>query len=174
MIKITELAHKIIEDNGKVNIAVDMTVGKGNDVLKLSKFSNQVYGFDISDEAIKITNEKIVLNKINNITLFKENHTKVIELVKEKIDLAIYNLGYLPGSDKTIKTEKNSTISSLESLLMMLNKNGLIIIVLYPHNEEEIQAVVYLSQNLSSDYDCLKYQVLNRNDCPFIITIKKR
>ncbi|MBN2300482.1 MAG: rRNA methyltransferase, partial [Acholeplasmataceae bacterium] len=89
-------------------------------------------------------------------------------------DVAIYNLGYLPKGNKDIKTEKTSTINSLKSLISILNTSGLIVIVIYPHNTEEIIAVEDFVSKLPNSYDSMKYQVLNKQNCPFIISIEKR
>lgn len=174
MIKITELAHKLILEKKDISIAVDMTVGRGMDTLFLAKNANKVYGFDIQQQAIEITQKLLNDNQINNVELIKDNHENIKEYVTEKVDVAIYNLGYLPQGDKDIKTESSSTINSLKSVLEILNFDGLIIIVLYSHNLEEITEVFNYTANLSSDYDVLEIKVLNRTTSPFIISIKKR
>lgn len=173
MVKITELSHKLILEAEQTNLAVDMTSGRGNDTLFLAKRFKKVISFDIQQEAIDATTAILKTNNIDNVTLIRDSHANLISYVKEKVDLAIYNLGYLPSGNKDVKTESSSTIASLTSALEILNSNGLIIIVLYPHNPEETNAVIDFTVKLSSDYDCLEYKVLNRSNCPFIISIKK-
>ena len=173
MIKITELSHELIKRKGKSNISIDMTVGRGKDTLFLSKVSNFVYGFDIQKKAIEETKKLLKEFDVTNVKLIEDDHQFVLNYVKENIDLAIYNLGYLPSSDKLIKTNPTSTLSSLKSLLSILNKDGLILIVLYPHNLEEISVIRDFSSSLSSDYDVLEYKILNKKNSPFIIEIKK-
>jgi methylase of polypeptide subunit release factors len=174
MIKITELAHKIILEKSECDVAVDMTVGRGFDTLFLAENFKKVYGFDIQKEAIDSTEDLLKEHNINNVSLILDNHENILEHIKEKIDLGIYNLGYLPQSNKLIKTDSSSTINSLSSLLSLLNNQGIIIIVLYPHNLEEILAVESFTSSLNEDYDVLQYKVLNKRNCPFIISIKKR
>jgi methylase of polypeptide subunit release factors len=173
MIKITELAHRIIEEKSHINIAIDMTCGRGYDTLYLAKKSSKVYAFDIQEEALNSTSALLKENKIDNVKLILSNHDKVSEYVKENFDVAIYNLGYLPQGNKDIKTTTSSTIDSLKQLLDLMNPEGIIIIVIYPHNPEEGAAIEELVLSLDSDYDCVSYKVLNKKECPYIITIKK-
>lgn len=173
MVKITELTHNLIEEKKHINLAVDMTCGRGNDTLFLSKKAKKVLAFDIQKEAIESTSFLLRENSADNVTLILSNHDQVSNYVKEPIDLAIYNLGYLPSSDKAIKTETTSTLSSLRQLINLLNKEGLIIIVIYPHNPKEGEAIEDYVSSLGSAFDCVSYKVLNKKDCPYIITIKK-
>lgn len=150
-----------------------MTCGRGNDTLFLAKKAKRVLAFDIQKEAIDSASILLKENSIDNVTLVLSNHDQVSNYVNEPIDLAIYNLGYLPNSDKAIKTETASTLSSLKQLIRLLNKEGLIIIVIYPHNPEEGEAIEDYVSQLDSAFDCVSYKVLNKKDCPYIITIKK-
>ncbi|MDD3129170.1 MAG: class I SAM-dependent methyltransferase [Candidatus Izemoplasmatales bacterium] len=173
MIKITDLSHEIIELNNPINCAVDMTAGLGNDTIFLSKISKKVYAFDIQKMALEKTNELLKLNKINNVTLINDDHQFIQNYIDELIDLAIYNLGYLPNSSKEIRTETTSTLKSLIILLEKLTINGQIVIVLYPHNKEEVIEVENYCMSLNNDFDVLKYQIINKTNAPFIIKIKK-
>jgi 16S rRNA C1402 N4-methylase RsmH len=174
MIKITELSHKIVLEKAKINLAVDMTIGRGNDTLFLAKNAEAVIGFDIQPEAITLTTELLNNHNITNVKLINDTHENILQYITNLVDVVIYNLGYLPNGNKDIKTEKESTIKSLESLLTILNNNGLIVIVLYHHNQEEINAILEFVSNMPDSYDVLKYQVLNKGNCPFIISIEKR
>ena len=64
-----------------------------------------LFGFDIQKCAIKKTKEK--LKEYKNYKLFNKSHENIYKDLKEytgKISLIVFNLGYLPGSDKKIKT----------------------------------------------------------------------
>ncbi|MDT8336842.1 MAG: class I SAM-dependent methyltransferase [Candidatus Izemoplasmatales bacterium] len=174
MIKITELSHKIISEKSNIKLAVDMTVGRGNDTLFLAKNAETVIGFDIQPESIVLTNNLLHSQNISNVKLINDSHENILEYIKDPVDVAIYNLGYLPKGNKEIKTEKNSTIKSLKSLLSILSIHGLVVIVIYPHNQDEINAILDLVSELKDYFDVMKYQVLNKENCPFIISIEKR
>lgn len=174
MIKLTDLAHELIEKQESINIAVDMTVGRGNDTLFLALHAKKVYGFDIQDEALDFTKSLILVNAINNVDLIKADHQFLDDYIKEPIDLAIYNLGYLPESDKKVRTNSSSTIASLIKVVQMINQNGLIIIVVYPDDVNEANEVKAFVSGLDSSFDVLQYSILNKTKSPFLITIKKR
>ena len=60
------------------DIALDCTVGNGNDTLYLAKLvgeNGKVYGFDIQSIALKITREKLEKeNLINRVLLIEDSH----------------------------------------------------------------------------------------------------
>ncbi|MDD3712086.1 MAG: class I SAM-dependent methyltransferase [Candidatus Izemoplasmatales bacterium] len=172
MIDINELAHRIISEKINVNVSVDMTSGNGHDTLFLARLSDHTYAFDIQTVAIESTRTLLENNNQTNVTLINDSHEKILNYVKEKIDAAIYNLGYLPGSDKTVMTNSISTVNSLDHLISILAEEGIIVIVLYPHNPEEIAAVVEYTSKLSPSYDCMEHKILNKESAPFLITIK--
>ena len=82
-------------------ICLDMTFGNGNDSYKMLSINKsiQVYGFDI--QKICIDNAK----KTNNLKVINDSHLNFEKYTNEKIDFAVFNLGYLPGGDKNITTE---------------------------------------------------------------------
>ena len=93
--------HNYVKD---VKIAVDMTVGNGFDsknILEILK-PEKLYCFDIQQEALD--NSKKLLKQYSNFELVLENHKNFDKFVKENIDFAMYNLGYLPKGDKNITT----------------------------------------------------------------------
>ena len=170
---------QICENNLKNNdIAVDMTIGNGNDTLFLSKLVNKgfVFGFDIQQEAIDNTNKLLKENNINNYKLFKSSHDNIDIILKDyigKISLILFNLGYLPNSDKTITTKANTTLNALKKALKMLNNKGIILIVIYSHEEgkkEEKTIKDYLIKN-SIRYN--EYHNTDNINAPYLIEIKK-
>ena len=173
MIKITDLTHKLIKEKTSINIAVDMTVGWGNDTLVLVSNSEFVYGFDIQKKALDKADILLKENGFANYQLINENHEFILNHIDQKIDLCLYNLGYLPKGDKTIFTEATSTINSLKSVMTLLNEDGLIILVVYSHNKQEKENLFSFCKTLSSEYDVMYYQVMNKENCPELITIKK-
>jgi hypothetical protein len=61
-----------------------------------------------------------------------------------KMKLIMFNLGYLPGSDKTIITQANTTLIALNKAIVLLAPNGLLTITAYPGHsggEEETEQV---------------------------------
>ncbi|MDX5476428.1 MAG: 16S rRNA (cytosine(1402)-N(4))-methyltransferase [Bacillaceae bacterium] len=169
------------------DVAIDATVGNGHDTLFLSQLvgkTGHVYGFDIQKEAINNVHKLLKEKECDhNVTLILDSHSKAINYVEEKhagtIKGAVFNLGYLPGGDKTIVTVAESTVQAIEQIFNLMASGGLIVIVVYhghPEGKLEkdhlIQYVSSLDQKLAS---VLQYRFLNQvNDPPFIIAIEKK
>lgn len=167
------------------DIVVDATVGNGNDTTFLATLvtkRGKVYGFDIQEEAIKKTKEKLLLTGLSEqVKLFHKGHEKAAELLNndEQIAAAVFNLGYLPNSDKAIITKKETTLKAITGLLPRLRKGGLILIVVYyghPGGKEEKEAILEFVERLPQEYyTALSYQFMNqKNQPPFLIAIEKK
>lgn len=160
----------------KGDITVDATCGNGNDTLMLSKLSKKVFAFDIQENAINNTKSLLEKNSINNVVLINKSHELIDKELKDynkKISLIVFNLGYLPGSNKKVLTNYKSTLSAIKKGLNMLNKKGIILVTCYPHKEgkkESEEIIKYLENNN------IKYTLYTNTDnknAPFLIEIKK-
>lgn len=166
----------ILKNIKKNDIVVDATIGNGNDTLFLSNIvtDGKVFGFDIQDEAITNT-KKIINNK--NVTLYKENHAnigKVLNEYKNKISLILFNLGYLPGGDKTITTNHKTSIEAIKEGFNLLNNKGIILIVVYPGHEEGLKESKELLNFIKNeDYNYNIYHNTDNKIAPYLIEIKK-
>ncbi|MGN0973898.1 MAG: tRNA (mnm(5)s(2)U34)-methyltransferase [Bacilli bacterium] len=170
---------QIIEDNLQdCDLAVDMTVGNGHDTLFLANFLNKgfVFGFDIQEYAINNTLKLMKENNVNNYKLFLENHeniNKTLNNYKGKIRLVLFNLGYLPGGDKTIMTNSKSTLNALVNSLEIINNRGIILIVCYPH-EEGVKEANNIKQYLQkNDIHFIEYHNTLNENAPYLIEIRK-
>lgn len=173
MINISSYSHQLLNEVKNPNVSLDMTCGNGLDTLFLSRISNKVYAFDIQNLAIENTKKLLIENDVKNVTVIKESHDLYEIYVRDKIDLAIYNLGYLPKSDKRIKTESSIVLNSLKKLINQLNVHGKIVIVIYLHDLKESNTIESFTSNLDSKFDVLKHKILNKVNCPYIIEIIK-
>ncbi|WLR41172.1 class I SAM-dependent methyltransferase [Bacillus carboniphilus] len=171
----------------KGDIVIDGTLGNGHDTLFLAKLvgvTGHVYGFDIQETALTNTKERLVShNAYSQVSLFHSSHDQLSdhlpESCKEKVSAAIFNLGYLPGGDKSIVTKPESTISAIEQLIPMLKPEGIIVLVIYHgHPEgklERDELLNYVSTIDQQKAHVLKYQFVNQqNNAPFVIAIEKR
>lgn len=161
---------------------VDATAGNGYDTLYLAELvgeTGHVYAFDVQSEALKSTEKKLVeANLKSRTTLILDGHEQISAYVQQEVSAAIFNLGYLPGSNHHIVTKGNSTIQAVESLLELLKIGGLIVLVVYHGHaggKEEKDAITnYVKQLPQSYVHVLCYQFLNQqNNPPFIIAIEK-
>lgn len=169
---------QIEENNLRPNdLVIDMTIGNGNDTLFLCNLVSKghVFGFDIQEKAISNTKKLLKENNITNYSLFNESHENIditLKNYKGKISLILFNLGYLPNGDKNITTNHISTLNALKKALNMLNNKGIILIVLYPHEEgkkEEIEIKKYLTKN---NINYIEYHNTDNTNAPFLIEIK--
>lgn len=168
------MSHNIIEkfiENKE--IAVDCTLGTGKDCDFLSTLFKKVIAFDVQEEATKEYKKR----KPDNVEVILRSHEHIAEYV-EKADCIIYNLGYLPGSNKTITTVPESTLKSINSAIKIINNSGIIIIAVYRgHYEGKLEEKClndYLSNLDPKIYSVFTGYFHNRSkDAPFIITIEK-
>lgn len=97
--------------------------------------------------------------------------------VIESIDLLIFNLGYLPGSDHSMMTQAGSTIQAIKGGLGLLNPKGLITVVTYPgtpEGEQENRAVrEFLTSLPQKQYDSATWELINQANKPPILYIIK-
>ena len=142
MVDLIELhKHFILEHLRDGEVAVDFTMGNGNDTLFLSKTvgeKGRVYAFDIQEAALNSTRERLVAeNAPENYTLICASHHRVREFVKEPIKAGMFNLGYLPGGGKkAVTTMRETTMPAVEAAIDMLLPDGVLIIAIYPGHEE--------------------------------------
>ncbi|KMY51572.1 class I SAM-dependent methyltransferase [Peribacillus loiseleuriae] len=169
------------------DIAIDGTCGNGHDTAYLANLvgeTGHVYGFDIQQEAIENTKDKLrTENLLQQCTLIQTGHEHVKTYVSEQqygqIKAAIFNLGYLPGGDKSIVTAAESTIAAIEQLLEIMAPKGVIVLVIYHGHEGgaiERDAIMDYVTSLHQDKaHVLQYGFINQvNHPPFIIAIEKR
>src|SRR5690554_2854277 len=99
------------------------------------------------------------------VNLIHDGHENVEKHIltehKGKISGAIFNLGYLPGSDKSIVTKPKTTLQAINSILAELNKEGILVLVVYHGHSEgkkEKEQLLQFVQSLPQDsYHVLKY-----------------
>lgn len=184
---IIPFAHQLLENCiAKGDTVVDATCGNGNDTFFLSTLvgpTGHVYAFDIQTQAIETTKQLLSEKDCQNVTCIQDSHAKVNQYIPntlhEKVGGAIFNLGYLPRSNKQIITKRDSTIQAIDSLLPYLKKGAVIVIVIYyghAGGEEEKDAVLHFVKQLDQkQYAVLQYQFINqKNNPPFVVAIENR
>ena len=150
-VPLTQIAHSIAEKYLTASsFAIDATLGNGHDTIflanKISQ-SGQVHGFDIQSEAISLTSERLKEEELQDrATLHHLGHHEMDKVLPASLihntAVIFFNLGYLPGGDKSFTTVLSSTLKALQlSWNRYLSKDGLLSIMLYPgHSEGAVEA----------------------------------
>lgn len=177
-----DLLKEVIELGDYV---VDATMGNGNDTLFLAQLvgeTGRVYGFDVQEQALINTQKRLEEHQcLTQATLLLQGHETLGEVISkdEVISAAVFNLGYLPKSDKSIVTNEKTTIKALHALLDRLKDTGRIVLVIYDGHDEgklEKKEVLQFVESLPQEmFSVLNYQFINqRNNPPSLICIEKK
>lgn len=172
------LSHEFLDEIlTPQSILVDATMGKGNDTLYFAPKVKMLYAFDIQQAAIEATRAKLEAESMSNVQLILDGHEHVDDYV-EKIDAAIFNLGYLPSADKSVITKAETTIEAVEKMMSALTVGGRIsIMVYYGHeggNLEKMALMQYLKNCDQKQFGIMQYKALNQvNQPPYLIMIEK-
>lgn len=179
MKRILPFGHDLLSSHlSNEDIAIDATVGNGNDTVLIARLCNHVYGFDIQEVAIQNTQSKLDEEGLHNVTLIQDGHENLDQYVSEKVKAIVYNLGYLPGGNPSIISTSKTTITSIKKGLQLLVKSGIILLTLYIGHEggkDEANAIEEFVSDLNSkDFSVLKYQFMNTKNSPYVIVIQKK
>ena len=123
--------------------------------------------------------EKLDILTEPSVNLVLSGHEKLSEYVKEPIKAAIFNLGYLPKTDKSVVTKADTTLTALDALTNQLVVGGRIAIMIYYGHEggmEEKDAVIKWTSSLpQKDWEVTSYAPLNQiHTPPILVLIEKR
>ena len=163
---------------------IDATVGNGHDTNLLAQLVGErgkVYGFDIQQQAIENTREKLLLTgQLSQVELIQDGHENINNYMPEGEQIAAitFNLGYLPKGDKSIITKAHTTVSAIEQSLVLLRKQGIISIMIYFGHEgglEEKEKVDQFVADLPQvSYQVFMYKIVNQvNNPPYLYIIQK-
>lgn len=162
--------------------AVDATCGNGHDTLQLARLvgdTGHVWGFDLQQQAITATASRLAQSgMMERVTLLQTGHEELNIFVKTPIQVVLFNLGYLPGGERTIITRPETTVSALKQSLELLAAGGVIMITIYQgHNgsQEEQAAVESWGASLKmGSYNCWRMSQANATpDAPYLMMIQK-
>lgn len=186
-IRVTERAQALASEVLNIgDIAIDATAGKGRDTAFLAQTvgtTGWVHSFDIQPDAINSTRNLIeVSGLINRVTLHERSHAELVEALPEshhgKIAVALFNLGYLPGSDQKIITKPESTAIALQSALAELKSGGRLICVAYtghPGGKEESAVVEEFAESAENAGNTVeKIGYAPHQPKPWILVVTRR
>lgn len=166
----------------KGGVAVDFTMGNGHDTLWLTGEmgeTGKVYAFDIQQQALEHT--KALLEKEGapqNYTLILDSHSNVKQYVTEPICVGMFNLGFLPGGDKTITTKRETTLAAIRAAISLLAPDGALLIAVYPGHEEGHIEGELIEKELSTldrrELCASKFKIVNSPTSPFFFLVERK
>ncbi len=160
---------------------VDFTMGNGHDTLWLSRQvgeQGKVCAFDIQQQALDSTAARLAEHGASNVTLIKDSHSNVKAYVKEPICAGLFNLGYLPGGDRSITTMRETTLPAIAAAIDLLDAGGGLLIAVYPGHAEGTAEGIEIAKLLAG-YDrrqmsCTQVRLVNSPTSPFFFLVEKR
>jgi len=152
--RLTDYAHgKMAEHLSAGALALDATAGNGFDTIFLAEKvapTGRVFAFDVQAEAMANTQRKLEARRLDHLgELHQASHAELASVLpaslKGKLAVAAFNLGYLPGGDKTVTTDAETTLRGLELAAEWLAPGALLSVLVYrghPAGQRESAAIL--------------------------------
>jgi len=162
--------------------AVDATCGNGHDTLLLAGLvgpQGHVWGFDIQQTAIVETARRLAeVGLADRVTLLHSGHEHLGRYLAVPVQAVLFNLGYLPGGDRSLVTRPETSVAALEQSLQLLAPSGVVLVTIYPGHgggDEERQAVDGWAAALDPrNYHSWRMGQLNvASDAPYGVIVQK-
>ncbi len=179
----TEVAQKIKQGD----YVIDATAGNGYDTLWLAEqvgATGQVFAIDIQNSALDSTRIRLKnTNNLEQVQLCLGDHSQLDQLVpsqwQKNSSVVMFNLGYLPCSDKSIITKPETTLKALKAAWKLLKPAGIITVVLYtqhPGGQDEAEKVLQWAENLDPEQATFRHiqHPLNLTKSPSVVSIIKK
>lgn len=143
-------AHELVAEAVRGgDTVVDATVGNGHDTLFLARCvggGGKVVGFDVQAQSLVSAEALFGREGVSRqpVCLHGVGHENMVDYVSEPVAAVMFNLGYLPGSDKVTITRKETTLEALGQAAGLLKPGGCLSVMCYPGHpggREEADAV---------------------------------
>ncbi|WP_269537678.1 class I SAM-dependent methyltransferase [Cerasicoccus fimbriatus] len=152
MPRLTQVAHDqlaaVVQPG---SFTIDATAGNGHDTAFLAKLvgkAGKVMAIDKQLQALINTDKRLIDEGLRKqAILIQGSHADMLDYAPTPwihgVKAIVFNLGYLPGSDKSVNTSADSTHAALHVCKKLLAPGGLISILIYRghdggHDEESM------------------------------------
>ena len=152
---LTQLAHNVIRrivQQG--DTVIDATAGNGNDTQLLASLvgaTGHTIAIDIQQSAIESTSSRLERAGLN-ADLRHADHAIELNSLRAaglKAKAAMFNLGYLPGSDKQVTTDSGSTRAAIQAAIEVLMAGGALTIIAYRGHAGGLEEATIVEQYLA-------------------------
>lgn len=165
----TELLHVLLREvilEG--DCVVDATAGNGHDTVFLAEAvgeTGKVIAIDIQAEAIASTRQRLEETRLDSrVELHQASHAEIGRLLAAgAASVIVFNLGYLPGSDRALVTKSETTLKALAASVDVLKKGGVLAVTCYPDHpggDDEAAGVMGFLRGLEH-FRLAKYELLS-------------
>lgn len=162
---------------------IDATAGNGHDShflasLALNSPEGRLIAFDVQQSALDSTKSRLKEFDENQITLHLMSHSQIGEVCSPySAKLIAFNLGYLPGGDKSLTTHLATTMIAIRASLELVVQGGMISITCYPGHDEglvEEEAIVAFCKTLDAkQWSISSHTFLNRHRHPHLLLLQR-
>lgn len=168
-------------------VAVDGTAGNGHDTLFLARLVGTrglVHAFDVQPRALARTAERLAEAGLEErVVLHGRGHEELAAALAAplteslsvstdgaacppRITAAMFNLGFLPGSDRSVTTRSETTLTALEALLPLMVPGGVISLHVYAGHPGGADEAAALEERFATlDWNCwrvARYEFANK------------
>lgn len=158
--------HELALQAPQKNVAIDATVGNGYDTLFLANHFKRVIGIDIQPLAVKRSKEKT--QELKNVEIYLDDFNNIKK--HEYANLIIFNLGFLPGSNRKVKTQDYTSNLAVLNAYEILD--GLMLVACYVQHDGGYEEYLKLCSTLKEHN--IKYEEENNfQNKEILIVIKK-
>lgn len=138
--RLTEQAHEIVRAAVKPGESViDATAGNGHDTCFLARRVGQdgsVFAFDVQADAVQRTTDRLAREGLSPATVVQRDHAEMKQVIpnelRGQIAAVMFNLGYLPGGDRSIITAAHSSLIAIQTSLSLIRSGGVVTVLAYP------------------------------------------
>jgi hypothetical protein len=165
------------------DVAIDATLGNGNDALFLARCvgpNGKVHGFDVQAAALCTSTELFEKNQIpqDQYSWHLLSHAEMQQVVTAPVRAVMFNLGYLPGEDRNVITQSKETLLALEAACSLIDRGGIITIVCYPGHaggDAETAEVIAWADKQGAAWHVVVYEKrATLRKAPILIAMQKK
>ena len=140
---VVKRVHELALTSSKRCVAIDATIGNGYDTLFLREHFDKVVGIDIQPLAIKRSKEK--LKDYDNVEIYLDDFNNIKNY--KYANVIIFNLGFLPGSNRKVKTQDYTSNVAVLNAYQILD--GIMLVACYVKHEGGYDEYLKLCDSLN-------------------------